>query len=47
LVKKLETGELKIKADMDLGILKRLRAAVLASPLVSNEVKKLLSYPSG
>lgn len=46
LIKKLETGELKIKADMDLGILKRLRAAVLASPLVSDEVKKLLSSPS-
>ena len=39
---KIRRGQLQIKADMDMILIKRIRAAVMRSPLVEEEVKDLL-----
>ena len=43
LVTKLDTQELKLKTEMSIQILRRLKDAVLRSPLVETEVKDLLA----
>jgi len=43
LVVKLSKGALKVKPDMDMGIIQKLREAVQASPMVAEEYKELLA----
>lgn len=42
IVEKLKTGQLKHKPEISIEIVSKLRAAVIASPLVENGVKELL-----
>lgn len=43
IVQKLKMGKLKLKAEMDMGLVERLRAGVLKSPKVEADIKALLS----
>lgn len=45
LVQKLKEGDLKAKREIDISIVEKLRKATIASPLVENNIKKLLTQP--
>lgn len=42
LVDKLARGELKLKPEMDVSLVKRLKAGILCSPLIEHRIKALL-----
>lgn len=45
IVRKIENGELKIKTEMNIKLVNKMRGAVLRSPIVESKVKNMLIIP--